>query len=44
MPISRRTALRQLGAFGGLAVAARDTHAATAEAPEFSGANSAEPE
>ena len=32
MPISRRSALRQLGAFGGLAVAARDARAATADA------------
>ena len=32
MPISRRAALRRLGAFGGLAVAARDARAATADA------------
>ena len=32
MPISRRSALRRLGAFGGLAVAARDARAATAGA------------
>lgn len=32
MPISRRTALRRLGAFGGLAVAARDSDAAKPDA------------